>query len=173
MILPHPFWFKHAHTYGEKELSELKQTEYIGDRRHNSSTGWKAHFEALTVHAMQIIPFTSAYLGFLMPILPKHTDERAENTGTLWLPSCLQPLPLFEAQRLSVPPPHHPHMHFLTHYQRQNHTVLPALVNLPLAERKLSAPTKNFRQVEDDAFLCFQRWQPMKKSCTEAFWMRL
>lgn len=80
---------------------------------------------------------------------------------------------LWGTEIVPSPPPHHPHMHFLTHYQRQNHTVLPALVNLPLAERKLSAPTKNFRQVEDDAFLCFQRWQPMKKSCTEAFWMRL
>lgn len=61
----------------------------------------------------------------------------------------------------------------LIHYQRQNQTVLLALVNLPPAARKLCTPTKNFRQAEDDAFLCFQCWQPMKKSCTEAFWMRL
>lgn len=112
MILPLPFWFKHPHTYGGKELPELKQTEYVGDRRHDSSTGWKVHFEALTAHATQIIPLTSAYLGFLMPVLPYILNIQMRELRAPRPFGYLPPRSHLHSLRHRGGPPHHPHMRF-------------------------------------------------------------
>lgn len=83
-----------------------------------------------------------------------------------YLPACSH----FHSLRYRDSPRHHPHTHFLIHYQRQNQTLLLALANLPLAERKLSAQLKTSgkqKTMHLSAFSAGNQWKKVAPKPSE------
>lgn len=108
---------------------------------------------------MLSISLQAKIFGAYFTVLSGCTDQRPENIKALQLPFCSQPVKTLTGIDTVSPVPIYA---YFNSRPKKDSISSPCKPSLTLqTQKKLSVPSKNFRQAKDNTFLHIQHWQSM------------